>query len=405
MSDSVETVAPVTPASSSPDTPAKSFVERVRENAAKFAAQQSDPPPTEQTTTETPTEATTEVASDVSGGEQPPVEGATKDASGRWRGPDGKFVSAAVDAGTPDAGTEGEESETLGEPVLFTLAGDKERGEDDLELDLTGLPPDAIDRLNRIKNDGMRRQEFNKQKAVVDQRLTELKAVETEIQVNPVGFVLDRLAPTIRRDVAKALVLEEWDTIIDELARYAESDGTRKLALSDVRDGLRQSREKVDAMSAHERRASDVMNATRGLIPETASEEDAQDFIVDAARLFEDMTRQGLSVEPEKVPEYLASRLRRYGFQPAPQASGSPTQIPKLAVASPKGPNAQQLAEKAKAQQQRLKVAQQSRTNGAAVAPAGAGATPTTRLQPPKGQTIEERAKWVRQHGFTPAAS
>lgn len=400
MNEPVETTpAPVVETPAAP----KTFAERIQERAAQFrtAAPPDDPvvaPP------DVNAEATPDpVASDVSGDELPPVEGAVKDANGKWRGPDGKFVAAKTDDVVPD-----EPTETPTEPVLFTLAGDKERGEDDLELDLTGLPSEAVERLNRIKNDGLRRVEYNKQKVALDRAQAELKTVETEIAVNPVGFVLDRLPPVVRKDIAEALFLEHYDELIERFAGYSQSDGDRKLALSKVRDGLREGSKRVEAISSHEQRAAQVMDAARALIPDTASDEDAQEFITDAALHFEALTRQGTDIRPDAVPDLLASRLRRYGFHgksPSQSSASAKPPVPKLAVASPKGPDAQTLAEKAKAQQQRLKVSQQSRQNGAAVAPAGAGATPTTRIQPPKGQTIEERAAWVRKNGFAAAVS
>jgi hypothetical protein len=137
-----------------------------------------------------------------------------------------------------DIATDGSENDGEAEPKLFVLKGEEQRGETDLELDITGLPPEAVERLERLAKQGMRAAEHKQAMQKVRTERADLDAVETEIRVDPEGFVLNRLAPATRQKIAETLLLENWDALAPTIEQLWEDDAGRTKRLGDTRKSI-----------------------------------------------------------------------------------------------------------------------------------------------------------------------
>lgn len=334
-----------------------------------------------------------------------------KGEDGKWRRTDGTFASTdEIAAAESQPATTDDPS--AAEPKVFTLKGDSQRGESDLDLDVEGLSDEQIERLNRLANDGMRASEFRKRLGGVEEREAKVRAFTTALSQDPVNLMLDHLPQDIQLPVMKALMLANWEPMLEILRPLVDASNLKIAQLED-RHARSNSRVNVDDLTSRELEAVRVWSSVELMVPETASTEDRNAFLRDADRDLADEVRAGRPVTVDAVQKALERRRRQYGFQtgfqsgaPAPNGSAPATPAvpavppgpPKLAVARPKqGSDAEAIAQRAAEQQKRTQRAQQTRTIAAAVAPAGAGALPVEREKPPKGLTIEQASKWQRE--------
>lgn len=351
----------------------------------------------------------------------------------RFRAPNGEFASTqqVADSGDNDpeevgegvadpqapTATEGEEAagedgDEEAEPtveeaaVRVTLPGDTQRDEEDLDIEVTD--PAIAERLARLKNDGMRRNEFQRRIGEVATRESKLKEVEVSMATNPVGFMLDRITPARQIEVARALMAQHFEALAPDIEKFWYDESERKLALADIKESTIEARRTTESEVQYQAQIQQVIQTVQGLIPDTANDADAEEFLRDSLLHLEALSRERKAVvNPAEVPTLLTSRLTRYGFPktgtPAPaKTAPSVTPVapspaaPRVAVARPVGEDAKAIADRAKAAQQRQKIVRAQRANAAAVAPAGAGAMPVERPKPPKGADVKAASAWVR---------
>lgn len=315
------------------------------------------------------------------------------------RNPDGTFASKtpAVDAASDapaseaDAGSEtpaAESESAAGEAKVFVLKGEAQRGEPDIELDASGLPPEVIERLERNQKQGMRRAEYDTAMGKVRQLQADQDEVETMIGMDPQGFVLDHVAPAHRPELAATLLFEHWDELAPLIQQYWEDPAGRLRTQQQIREGIAGRKSTVQQQIVQSRGVRAVKNAVAALVPETAADDVAQEFTNTALAI---LGSRNQVIDPAQVPDLLAGHVRRYfGAAPAP-APETPAK-PKLAVKSTPS------ATPAKAPVPPKTVAQQIQGRNAArvVAPQGAGPAAVQRPGPPANASVQEASKWWR---------
>jgi hypothetical protein len=119
----------------------------------------------------------------------------------------------------------------------------------------------------------------------------ELNAVVQALDADPVGFALNHMTPERQLEVARALVLEHFDTLLPDLVKYDQDAAARqqaRVAAARSHAGHRA----VDREHRAVRRSSArrrVIRAIHEFVPENTDPDVARDFV---ARL-----RNGISLK------------------------------------------------------------------------------------------------------------
>lgn len=348
------------------------------------------------------------------------------------RNADGTFAplpadaeGAAVAAASPAEGAEpieatetpaeGEEpageAESAPEPRIFKLSGEAQRGESDIELDVSDLPPEVIERLERNEKQGMRRREFDDAMRRVAKLEADQAEFETMVRLNPEGVILDHLPPANRLKVGAAILFEHWDEFAPIIHQVWEDPAARMKALQEIKSGAQTVQQQVATQVQTARFVTQITRAINQTIPDGTEAVDASTYRAAAEALVAQELTAGRQVTPEQVPQLLAPLAARYGFADA--ASQPPAEAPKrpkLAVHSnaqpasaPTSGTRPQAATAASGAAvhpamtpERFAEQQRARTGAKAVAPQGAGATPVRRPGPPANATIEQASAYLR---------
>jgi hypothetical protein len=208
--------------------------------------------------------------------------------------------------------------------------------------------------------------------------------------------IVEGMAPDRQERVLRYLLASNFEAFRPLIQQWWEDDVARRSSLVDMKDTVRSTREQGNRAAQAERRAAEIRLAVRELVPPTATDQDARDFFTDAINDLTRVAQERGDIDPAAVPDLLKARLARYWGQSAPAPSPD-SRTASVAVARPVGPNAEAIAQRAKAQVARTQAAQAARKVAAKVAPQGAGAVPVVvNNQPPKGQTIAERVAWAK---------
>ena len=140
-------------------------------------------------------------------------------------------------------------------------------GEEPLKLAVEDQ--ETLERVNQALKGGLRRDEFNRLTEVVHRQREELDLVEQHLELDPIGFLAERVKPELQVDLARHLLslpnvfealapdLEEWQDPDKARARRAElgkersdrSRGTER-ELGDIRAAREQSRKIRDTVEA-----------------------------------------------------------------------------------------------------------------------------------------------------------
>lgn len=397
----------ITPASEAHDEPSTlAGADNSIAEASKALRSGTKPLPVAATPTETPT--TEKVV---------PV---TPDAGERPRNPDGTFAPVVAD---PAADVEGADLAIEAvdpavdtkpvEPKLYKLAGETQRGEEDIELDISDLPPEVVERLERLESRGMRRGEFDKAMSKVSAAEAELAEFETQLRMDPTGVILQKTAPETQMALGMRIILEHWSTFAPEIERLWVDEPARLRALSEFREGSRSLSTKVETQIAVNRAVVGIRRAIDMTIPDGVDTADAREYRAAANARLADLSDQGQPLTPDKVAEYLAPLAARYGFHATGETPpATPPARPKLAVYRPAQPgtavqNGTQTEIQPVAQRQgvptvdsmspaRFTETVQQKTAARAVAPQGAGVTQVRRPAPPENASIEEASAFLR---------
>lgn len=315
-----------------------------------------------------------------------------------------------VDDDTPTDDTEsaGDPAKPV-EPKYLKLAGDAQRGEQDIELDITDLPPEAVKRLELNEQRGMRRNEYDQALTKIHKAEQDRIAFETQLTMNPVGVVMEGMKPDQQVQVAAGVLLQHWDQMAPLIQTFWNDAEARMKALTEIREGSRTMSTQVSQQIQKEQSIRSVGRVVDTLIPDGLDAITADEFRSAAWTRLNTLHSSGTLVTLENIPTHLQSLAARYGF---PDGGGSvpaePPKRPKLAVrssaqttgmtstngTSPNGTGTPTVASMSP-EQFGKKVRQQQ--GARAVAPQGAGGgSPITRTQIPQNATIEQASAALR---------
>lgn len=375
---------------------------------------------------------------DDEGGEQPaPAEAATEvgDAEpivretdgAEWNGEagrwvlDGKFIAGEAPEGwvkpavpaAPAKPAAKPEKVTDDEPapkaIKVTLPGIADRGEEDIEVE---VDEEIAGRIQRLKNDGLRRKAYDERMADVQTREAKLEGYEQELEVDPIGFHLNKLSPDQQIEVARALVIEHLDALQPEIEKWLDEPAERHKQRADIKDTLRKSGERLSTAQRVREHARAIVSAAEQLVPEHVDPETARAFMADARRELAEAASAGERVSPETVATLLTRRVRLYGFDKSPARSAAPK---KGSPAESGEPEARPVSDRARevaarkptkadaaATQARIRRAQVARAAASRVAPVGAGAAPVQvpALPPEAEADVASVSKYLRQQGL-----
>lgn len=333
------------------------------------------------------------------------------------RNPDGTFApkeptdAAAVapeSTETPDPAAEVAEEPAnpndapAGEPAVFVLKGEEQRGESDIELDITGLPPEVVERLERNAKQGMRRAEFDHEMRKVRADRANLDAVETEIAVDPQGFILNRIAPATKQTVAETLLLEQFEHLAPMIEVLWNDPAARYAKLESVKQQIESRRGEVVTSVHAARQAAEIRAAVSEMIPDGVSQDDADAFFATSIALLQQRAMSNQPVTSADVPTILAAHRRRF-FGASDAAPTKAPSRPKLAVRPTPSPKAAQPAPPAAPTTVLAadEIARRAKARNAALAtaPKGAGVGAVQRDVGPANETIEQRSRRLRAGG------
>lgn len=337
-------------------------------------------------------EAATDVVADPAAVVDAPI-----DTAARPRNPDGTFAKLNADAdpdlpATADVATDGEIEET---PALRVSLPPRNEGEPETEIEVND--PAIAERLRELRNNGMRRAEYNKQVSALAQQRAEMQEFAAIVETAP-EVLIDRMTPERRERLFSYMLAMDFETHRPKIEQWYQDDVARREALLGMRDQVGKYRSEATQRSTAERRADEIRGAVRALVPETADEQDAQDFYTDALAHLTNVAHERGDIDPRAVAELLGSRHRRYFGANAPAAAAASASAA-IAVARPVGPSAEELAKRARTAQARTQAAQATRVVAAKVAPQGAGAVPTVvDPRPPKGMDLKGTIEWARKN-------
>lgn len=330
-----------------------------------------------------------------------------------------KPAAATVPAKKPDAVAGKPKTEQEPKLQKITLAGEADRKEEDIELE---VDDEIAERIKRLTNGAMRRQQFERRKAELDARQDELEAIDLQLDQDPVGFIIRQLTPERQLEVARALLVTQMPNMQDILAKFLDEEGGENARLReqlDLNTRMSESEKKLERARQGRAHAKKCMDAAAALVPGDADDDVAQEFMVDARRVLQEAAAAGTRVTPETVKEILARRIKLYGFdQPrrpaAPRRDAAPSRDRRettddTRTARPLSQRAREIADRraptreaAAATQARLRRVQQSRTASQRQAPAGAGAalTEVPIFKPEEETDVRSASKALRQRGL-----
>ena len=262
---------------------------------------------------------------------------------------DGAVTGDGTDAeGAPPAGELPEAA--ADEFVPFVLAGDPARGEEDITIE---FPNDPVvqERLARMRNEGMRRREFESAMAQVEQHRLQAEQVITTATLDPAGFAAEYFPP----EAKQALVLswlsdpEFLDSVRDDVA-VLDDDAQRRRVAAEARLRLEDTRKQV-AQTLTERQQNraitqQVTTALGALVPDTLPANAREQWIASMHRELADAVRSGAVTKqqlmnPLVLPSVLGPTLQAWGVQnPMQRIAAVLDGAAPASVSAPRAPNA-----------------------------------------------------------------
>ncbi|MDZ7418784.1 MAG: hypothetical protein ONB52_21885 [candidate division KSB1 bacterium] len=291
---------------------------------------------------------------------------------------------------------EAETAESEESAYVVRIPGMPERGEPEV-IEFEVEDEQSYNILNRLQNLAEIGRQYRERERALERKAEQLAEVEDLIASDPLGFVVERLSPQLKTDVAVSVLLEDGgleqlDRRIQEIltrAGYDSAGGLQEVladphALRLLRSELRatrlQIREQLQAL-AEERRAQraiaqKVADQVDELVPRDVGDLDRDVVVAKVTAYVRDrVARLGLQrLEPEDVALLVQQQLRDLGVRAAKQAG----------TRSPKPED--------------LLKAQSEKRKAAAAAPAGAGAPVGPSPKAPK--TTEEAIHLARKQGL-----
>ena len=261
------------------------------------------------------------------------------------------------------------------------------------EVEVQVSDPDVAETLRMHKNNGLRRDQYEKLAGEQRAREREVQQFVATWETTP-EIVFDQLRPDLQQRLARYVLATRFDTDFDTIKQFAEDPTARRETLVDLKDAIAKGKSERDQRLTAVQHAERVSDAVRAQIPATADETKAAAFLTAAAAYITGLVTQGTAVTPEQVPQLLAPLRSAYGLTEAP-----PSVAPTALSPAPTPADADLAARKAKAVAtvQRLQRVADQRAVAAAVAPQGAGVAPVTAPMPPKGASLDDVTDFLKQ--------
>jgi hypothetical protein len=354
--------------------------------------------------------ATDDLARDELATDAPPAEEPGAEAAAEIEPPAEPLAEELAEEPAEQEGEGGESEETeppeAAEPdpeLVVRLPGHPERGEDDIEF----VAPDkeTAARFNRLLNDGMRGTEYRERIGAVEDREEQINTFVDELEHDPIGFLMEEATPELQVNMAKHLLTNPlvYDALYEMMYRWGEdpSGNSRRADIAEMqaqrgRDHQLAQQRIMDNRAARQNTAQ-IVAQLESIVPPEMDAAMAQSFVRFCRQRLAEAVREtpGMGmIDPDKVVPYLEDIgvLRHFGIGGAAvsaPANGNGRARPAAEpVSSP--------AEAARAAGARVGQRIQQRRAAAAVAPPGAGASPT-RAGPPPDATVEESLDWFRK--------
>lgn len=350
-------------------------------------------------------------------GDQPAAEAdqATEPAAGGDDAPAGDGGEEAGPAGEADQQPAAQASDAV--PVI-RLPGRQET-DPDFEVRVTpelrqaleaqGIDPQKfLERANQLRNEGMRRRQFEEAMMEIEADRQELAWLEQEIRERPAEFITERISPQLLPEVARAVLArlsdDQFQDILTTVVGWETDPAARRLVAAEARERSIARREQLQSESAIARQRQayirDIANQIMALVPDDMPDDQANGFFDFAVYKLDQWARsqpRGTRLDPAQVPELLEQlgALKPFGLSVNDQAARKPTRDTTSNARPVRPADDPELIARAKQTGEDLK-RRMERKRLAVTTPAGAGA-PAASLAPPKGQSFEERMNWLEK--------
>ena len=323
---------------------------------------------------------------------------------------DGEGEGDAAGEGEKDEGDKGKAGEEkAGEGEEEPPPGDGEGEKGDEETFTVGLPgrnagdPDVEfevdnvadrDALNRYRKGYMRGEEARRQAVAVQSERDEIEEIDLHIDIDPAGFILDKVSKDVRIQVARALLLDAdvRKDLEEELAGFDDEkdlENARLRSEADRRKISDAAKHKIAVTRATKANVNQIVANIKELIPEGMEREDWIPFYNLALTTAEQATRKLGRYQMSK-DELKAALTEARVFRMLPGKGKSP---PAKKAAGTDGSGGAQTKVAA------LKKAKLRRKNVAGSSPAGVGSPPAA-VELPKNQSVTERIAHARKMGI-----
>lgn len=319
---------------------------------------------------------------------EPVATGEVEDLEGE---PDGEGDEDGGEA--PDDGKDEPEEEF----VTVTLPGRRPN-----ETKEVAVSKSLAEDLNRLRRGYLRGEQARARENKVQQQIAENAIIDQQIEVDPAGFVLERVHPSTRKELLLALLTDETLAADDAVrALLDEWEGDPELRRKAARDLAARRKQTVQQRTAETAATKEVARIAAHVsnLGQNLDDDRGEVFYRTALGMVQaEAKRRGtVKLSDEEVTNLLKHHglLSAYGITVAAGKGSKPGSKVSSKVVTP---------EEARATGQQLKDQSARRRSAAAVAPAGAGA-PSSATTLPKGQTIEERIETVRKKGLASFAS
>lgn len=328
----------------------------------------------------------------------------------------------AGDEPPPDPETPPAEEPPADEPIKVPLPPRRD-GEAPLELEVADQETaEALQRLVRQARSGS---QVEQERAILSRQQQAVENLVADADVDPVGFMLDRMEGDVAPRVALQLLADDriWDAevtlrgqrmTIREATRLMLDDEDRRGVIAShlevermkMRDELSVRRAERVAGQENARQVAAVVEAT---IPEDWPDERRESFLKGAFQsIGEHARRYGVQkMEPSAVLVLLAERLSLNGINPVEAATRvaqigtqgqqrrGPASPPKSAPPAPVVPPQKPVLRLTG--QQRVEA--ESRRAALATVPGAGEGTPRTELKaPPAGSLLKDASAWARKN-------
>lgn len=293
-----------------------------------------------------------------------------------------------------------EEEETDPKKFTASLPG-RHPGDPDVEIEVEDQA--LAERINQLRNNGMRREQFETAMVEIQAAQDELAGIEEEFTIDPAGFVLNNLEGDTIPTVALALLTEPkvWDSLKSTLEKLFDDPKELRTLQAEAKAARLETKDKLkEAATARKQQtenARQITNAIDLMVPETLVDSRRQALIKDLTRdIREHIERNKLQkLDAKDLPTIVADRLQLNGIDPldarkaikqGKRSQGKPSTAKKTPPKKPKSGK-------------ELHRASVKRKQVAAAPGPGKKAAPTEPKKLPAGQTIQERVAAVKKAG------